>query len=295
MRTSAKHTAAARAASPSAKPKPSTAVAKAEPKPAPARVSGRDVSVASEAIEALGASMGMEHVSTSDLIIPRLTILQALSPQVNKSKPEFIKGASVGDFCDTATGDLFSGSIQIIPCFFARVFLEWAPRSTGKGLVKNHGLDNSILSQCEPDDKGRMFLPNKNYIAETATYYVINLTAGGRRSFIPLSSTQLKSSRQWMTKISSERLSRRDGSEFTPPIFFRSWHAQPVAQSNAHGSWRGWKFTPDAPTLELDPSQGLRKDCISFYEQARDGIVQGDVVTHEDVIGAAKVIDGETM
>jgi hypothetical protein len=132
------------------------------------------------------ASSGLENVTANDVIIPRLTILQALSPQVTKSKPEFIKGAEQGNFCDTGTNEIFVDSISVIPCFFARVFLEWAPRSSGKGLVKNHGIDASILDKCTPDDKGRQTLPNGNLIAETATYYVLNMSAGGRRSFIPM-------------------------------------------------------------------------------------------------------------
>lgn len=260
---------AAKAPPPKALPKPSTN-STAVTKPKATAVS------APVNIEAL-AGVGMENVTSSDLLIPRISILQALSPQLQKSKPEYIKDAQQGDFCDTGTGDIFRESMTVVPCFFARVFLEWAPRSSGKGLVKNHGIDPSILDQCTPDDKGRMILPNGNYIAETATYYVLNLDAGGRRSFIPMASTQLRASRKWMTLITAEKLTRSDGSVFTPPLFYRSWTATPVAQSNNEGEWFGWKFEAAEALPEMENGAELLKEARDFYEQVRSGQVTGDV------------------
>ena len=220
---------------------------------------------------------GLENVKSKDLIIPRLTILQALSPQLQKNKPEFIRGAEAGDFCDTATGDVFKAPLKIVPVYFATVYLEWAPRNTGKGLVANHGMDASILAHCKPDEKRRMVLPSGNYVAETATYFVLNLTAGGRRSFIPLNATQLKASRKWMTLIMNQRLKRGDGSEFTPPLFYRSWNASVVEQSNNDGSWFGWKFEPGDPIMTIDPQRNLLTEAKEFCEQAKNGLFQGDV------------------
>lgn len=225
------------------------------------------------------ASGGLENVTANDVIIPRLTILQALSPQVTKSKPEFIKGAEQGNFCDTGTNEIFVDSISVIPCFFARVFLEWAPRSTGKGLVKNHGVDASILDRCTPDEKGRQMLANGNLIAETATYYVLNMSAGGRRSFIPMSSTQLRAARRWMTLITAEKVARADGSTFTPPIFYRQWEATPVEQSNNDGSWYGWKFEAGIALPQMDDGRHWLNEAKAFYEQVRSGAVVGDVVS----------------
>jgi hypothetical protein len=220
---------------------------------------------------------GLENVTSRDIIIPRITLLQALSPQLDKNKPEYIKGAASGDFCDVATGDIFKDTLKILPCYFAVVFLEWAPRSSGKGLQANHGMNPGIMDQCRRDEKNRMVLPNGNYIAETATYFVLNLQANNQRSFIPLSSTQLKASRNWMTLILRERVRRGDGSEFCPPIFYRAWTASVVSQSNNEGSWNGWKFSPAETVFELDPSKSLLAEAKDFMDQARAGLVQGDL------------------
>ena len=220
---------------------------------------------------------GFDNVGPRDVIIPRLTILQALSPQLQRNKPEFIQGAAAGMFCDTATGDVFEGPLELVPCFFKRVYLEWAPRNTGKGLVRNHETDDAILDRCSPDAKGRMITPDGNYVAETATYYVINLTSGGRRSFVPLSSTQMRAARRWMTQLTAERLTGSNGRSFTPPIFYRSWMATVSEQSNNEGSWFGWSFSPGRPIVEIDSSRGLLREAQSFYDTVREGEVAGDV------------------
>ncbi len=234
-------------------------------------------------MDALGAMpTGLENVTSRDLIIPRLVILQALSPQLNERKPEYIKDARVGMFCDTALGDVFQDQILLLPCYFAVVYLEWAPRASGKGLVANHGTDANCLNNTTRDADGKNVTKDGNYIAETATYFCLNLTAGGRRCFVPLTSTQLKASRKWMTLITNQRLTRLDGTEFTPPIFFRSWKAILTHETNAKGDWFGWKFEPGENVFEIDPSGALLKEAKDFYEQARSGLVSGDLTNFDD-------------
>lgn len=233
-------------------------------------------------------STGLDQVQAKDLIIPRLTILQKLSPQLENRKPEFIPDAQAGDFCDVALGDIFRGELHLLPCYFATVYLEWGAKR-GDGLIHNHGLDASIMKKTKKDENFRNICSKElgaerdgTIIAETATWFVINLTAGGRRSFLPLSSTQLKASRQMLTLITNQRLPRRDGSEYQPPIFFRSFKATLTHESNEKGDWFGWKFTPDKTVLELDPSKNLLANAKEFMEQARSGFVTGDLSSYAE-------------
>lgn len=259
--------------------KTATNAAETEDKNALATVAAGSTSLATYDADFDDGNTGLENVTAKDLLIPRIGILQALSPQINRNKPEFIADAQVGDFCDLGLGEIFRDTLHILPVYFATVYLEWAPRNTGKGLVHNHGTDASIMKKTAQDDKGRNVLPNGNYIAETATWYVLNLTANGRRSFIPLTTTALKASRKWLTQVTNERVQRPDGSEFMPPIFYRSWFASPVAMSNAQGDWTGWKFEPGPTILELDPSKKLLAEAKDFLEQVQKGLVSGDVAS----------------
>lgn len=230
----------------------------------------QEIALPTEAFEQF-ASAGMENVTSKDLVIPRLTILQDLSPQLKKQKPEYIEGAEVGNFCNVATSTVFE-SMKLIPCFYQRVLLEWAPRDTNKGLVHNHGSDNSILDQCEQDEKRRQFLPNGNQIIETMTFFCLDVTSGlAERVFVPLSSTQLKNGRKWMTMLSAEKLQRADGSVYTPPLFFRAWDVTSADESNASGDWKGWRFEAAETIVEIDPTQSLLREAVEYYKQSASG------------------------
>lgn len=228
-----------------------------------------------------GLPTGYENVTAKDLIIPRLVILQGLSPQLDKNKPEYIQGAASGDFCDVATSEVWKEGITIIPCYYATVYLEWAPRASGKGLVANHGTDaEKAHKHATLNEEKRWVTKDGNIVSETATFFVLNMSAGGRRSFVPMTSTQLKNARQWMTIITNEKLTRRDGSQMQAPLFYRSWEAYSVGQSNAKGSWNGWKFRPGKTILELG-GKALLDEAVEFNKQAKEGLVQGDFANEE--------------
>ena len=224
---------------------------------------------------------GLENVTSRDLIVPRITILQDLSPQVKKNKPEYIEGAEIGDFCDTAVGEVYK-ELLLIPVYYATVLLEWAPRATGKGLVANHGMNRDILKDCVQDEK-RRWMHGENLVSETMTFYALNVTAGGRRCFVPLSSTGLKSGRKWLTLITNERvLNPRTNKEFQPPIFYRGWRATVTEETNNQGSWFGWKFEAAHTILEIDPDKNLLNEAKDFMAQARSGLVTGDLASYAD-------------
>lgn len=228
---------------------------------------------------------GFENVGARDVVMPRLTILQDMSDQLKKNKPEYIKGAEAGMFCNTATGLILPNPLPLIPCFYAMVYLEWAPRSTGKGLIRNYGTDASILDKTERDDKNKAILKNGNFIAETATYFVLYQDEDGdwNQGFLPLASTQIKNSKRWMSKLKAEKIARADGTKFNPAIYYRSWLASPVEESNNEGDWFGWSFEPGEPINEIDPSKELLAVAKEFCRQAKVGLVRGDVegATHE--------------
>lgn len=253
----------------------------------------KDVTVRSASANALSTEVisdfdtgqtGLENVTSRDLIIPRLTILQSLSPQLNERKPEFIKDAKLGQFCDTAIGEVYD-ELLLIPVYYANIALEWAPRESGKGMIANHGLWNETFIKNDlkavQNDK-RQWMHGDNLVQETATFYCLNIAAGGRRCFLPLSSTHIKGAKRWLTLITNERVPRPDGTEFQPPIFFRSWKTTKTHESNAKGDWFGWKFDPDQNIIELDPSKNLLKEAKDFLEQARSGLVTGDLASYAD-------------
>lgn len=241
------------------------------------------------------AGAGTENVGVNDVIIPRLTIVQGLSPQLQKKKPEYIEGSEIGDICDVATGDLFKEGVLFLPVYYRKDWLEWAPRASGKGLVTIHQTDE-ILEETTRDDKGRPFLENGNYIAETAQWFGLNLTAGRRKCFIPMASSQLKRSRKFMTMVTNERIARSDGSDFQAPIFYRAYNLSTAEESNADGDWSVWNPMRGPSLPELGERwQSYMAEAVAFREALIAGEARGDMSQDIDGEAAGKSDDGGAM
>ena len=227
---------------------------------------------------------GLENVTSKDLIVPRLTILQGLSPQVQPKKPEYIKGASVGDICDVGMNEVFEQPLIFLPVLFVKQYLEWAPRSSGKGLVGIHN-DASILDTGTRNESNQLILPNGNYVAETAQFFGINLSVeGGRRSFLPLTSTQLKKARSWLSLATSEKVKRSDGTTFTPPLYYRTYQISTVEESNSKGDWIGFKIERGSTVEEYagpDEWLDLVKEAKEFKHSIQRGELRGDMADDE--------------
>ncbi len=223
-----------------------------------------------------GLSTGFENVKATDLLIPRLTILQGLSPQVTIGKAEYDTNAKVGDVYDVGLQERFPSGVSFIPVHYQKQWLQWAPRASGKGLQGIHETD-AILKDTHEDDKGRAILPNGDYVTETAQLYGLNINAGYRKCFLPMASTQLKKARRLLTLATSEKIERADGTFFTPPLYYRSYNLTTVPESNNEGNWMGWKIERSSALTELPNWKALLQDITTFRESLVKGEAKGDL------------------
>lgn len=230
------------------------------------------------------AGAGLNNVGSDDILIPRLGIIQALSPQLKKTKSEYIPGAEEGIICDLGTAELFPDGIWFLPVYYRKDYLEWAPRESGEGLVEVHS-SPTIMDQTSRNDANQVVLPNGNVVQETAQFYGINLTAGGRLSFIPMASTQIKKARRWNTLATGEKLRRSDGSEFVAPLFYRTYFLTSAEEGNNKGDWYGWVLNRGKalPEISLEEDgfdwRQLKGQATSFLDSLVKGEVKGDVAS----------------
>jgi len=243
-----------------------------------AKAQNTAVAVADDFSEFAGA--GMENVGAKDVTIPRITIVQALSPQLKSSKPEYIKEAEEGDIVDVSTGELFKDGILFLPVYYVKQYLEWAPRKTGGGLVEIHD-DDSIMSQTTKDENNKYVLPNGNYVSETAQWYGLNLTADARPSYIPMASSALKVARQWMTLAMAEKIERADGTKFQAPLFYRTYAITTAEASKGDDTWGTWKINRGPALPELEDMAGyswqeIKEQALKLREATMSGTVKAD-------------------
>ena len=219
------------------------------------------------------AHKGMEQMGADDLALPFIRILGDLSPQVKKSKAEYVEGAEPGMLFNTVSKELYDGSkgIQVVPCYYKREYIEWSDRGEGPGApIAVHPANTDLMNQTNRDAMGKDRLPNGNYLENTASYYVMVLSEDGsaETALITMKSTGLKTSRQWNSMISGIKLQGTSG-KFTPPMFSHIYHLTTVEMSNKKGTWSTWSVAKVGPVQDM-----------GAYEQAKvfaDSVSKGDV------------------
>lgn len=197
---------------------------------------------------------GFENTDDQSFAIPFLQILQSGSPQCKRSDGAYVKGAEEGMLFNTVTGELYDGDagVRVIPCYYKRTFIEWAPRDSGGGFKGEHLPSAPVVSTIQRTDKGDV-LPNGNLLVDTRTHYVLIVKEDGsfQPAVVTMSSTQVKKSRQWMSKMDGLKFKNAAGQLYTPPMFSHSYLVQTTPEQNDQGSWFGWKI--GAAELIQDP------------------------------------------
>jgi hypothetical protein len=249
--------------------------------------------IASLLLEDEGA--GRETMSAKDLAIPRLAILQALSPTCTKGDPAYIKEAEVGEIIDNISGKRWAGEegIIVIPVSYRRAYIEWDNRK----FVADHGTDDTLYNQCVKNEKKQMQLPNGHTMVETAEYYCVMLepeTGLPRQVVISMSRTMFSEAKRWNSLMSNLMVPRPDGEGvFNPAIFYHSYKLTTIPKSNDDGTWYVWKVNPYKPTLELVGGHDLYLGSRSFRKAVVSGSVK--VADHDAaaIIDPAGSIEGE--
>lgn len=239
------------------------------------------------------AGQGAERVSMADIIMPRVNILQSLSPQLSPRKPEYVEGAKEGQIFNAATRRVMD-KLRVLPCFYMRHHIEWKPNR--QGFVADHGEGGAaLMEQTKRNDNNYDVLPNGNLLVPTPTWYCLDLDNGGQQTVIPMPRTQSKPSRQWMSMATSERI-RRDAndpaSEFQPPLFFRSYDLGSTIREDDDNEWFVFTVERGPTVFELgDPS--LMPKATQFRDMLASGEIKADASHFADDTGERRGGDSE--
>lgn len=216
---------------------------------------------------------GVSDMAAKDIAIPFAVILQKGSPQIDVDHPDHAQyadlGAKVGQVFNTVTGEVYD-SLDVINCGFASAIVEWKPRDSGGGFVAQHPDNPDVLKGCIRNDKNQDVKPNGNLMVQTHYHYCLILDGDDvQQCVVSMTSTQLKKSRQWNSKIIAVKM-EAGGKLITPARFASRWNLSTVAEKNDRGSWRGWKI--DRIGLVDDPF--IYKMGREFHNLITKGLVQ---------------------
>jgi hypothetical protein len=232
------------------------------------------------------AGAGLETADRDSYAIPFLVVLQSNSPQVDEDKDQYVDGAKPGMFYNTATDELFDGKegVLLVPAHFTRRMVEWVPRDAGGGYKGDYAPEDIDMTKLDRDESGRFVLPNGNYLADTRYHFCVQITDDGPRFVVmSLSSTQIKKSRNWMTKMSMLKMEGKDGAKFTPPTFSHAYRVVTVSEENEKGKWKGVSI--DVDHVLGDTEAEIYAAAKEFKKQIQSGTARVEEPTGEDVSG----------
>ena len=229
---------------------------------------------------------GLENITTEDMQIPFIRIIQALSPQLQKDDPLYIKGAEQGDIFNTVSQEIYKQDegVIVVPAFFEKKFLEFQLRSSGGGFVRELAADDKDITMTSRENTVEL-LPNGNELVRTHQHLVIAQSADGTiaPSVLDMKKTQLKVSRRWNTLKNSARLP----SGALMPIYGTAWRVTTVLEANDQGKWFNYKLdrindvTPEIEKMMLEARnmyQGVSKGEVKMAAAPAD-----DMAKEEDV------------
>ena len=180
------------------------------------------------------AGQGNENVTRTDMVLPRLGLIQALSPQLQRNEPAYLAGAEQGDIFNTVTGDIYSGGVFVVNCFFVKEWAVFKLRTKGGGFrgtfpsekaAKEHMASLQDAADCE--------------VIEQALHYILVLDADKNpisEAALVFASTKLKVSRKWNSLI---ELGGHD-----KPRFAKIWKLGSVSEKNEKGSFFNYTVAP---------------------------------------------------
>lgn len=94
---------------------------------------------------------GQENVGIEDMTIPRVDIIQDLSPQHKENKPEYIEGAKPGMLFNSVTGRLYGENLFFVPVFFRKEWVIWKNQNSGGGFMG--AFNSKEEAEAEMQDK----------------------------------------------------------------------------------------------------------------------------------------------
>ncbi len=217
------------------------------------------------------AGEGVDY-ETSELQIPFIRVIQALSPQIKKSDPAFIKDAGQGDAFNTVTGQFWAGEegLVVVPCYQETKYLEFIPLDQGGGFVGERELTDPDLANTERSGAKEM-LPNGNELVKSDQHYCIIIGDDGMHqpAIVDMKSTQLKVSRRWKTQIAMQKVQDSKGQMRTPALFATMWKLTTTEESNQMGTWYNWQVEK----VDFVQDKNLFNEAKSF----RESIAKGEV------------------
>lgn len=229
-----------------------------------------------------------DNASADDLLIPFLSILQPMSPQIleadDDDKPE---GLKAGSYFNSVTGELTTAKegLVIQPVMFQTMVVEWKPRENGGGIAGRFEMTDDFIRKARKANGNSMVgLKNgDNDLIETVYLYVNVLNADGSEvigfAVLPVKSTSLQPVKGFRTAMQMVK--------GKPPYFAFRARLSSEKKSNDQGTWYRLKVSPLTGTSWMESminpaSEGeLLQSGINLFDMIGTGEAKADFASEE--------------
>lgn len=230
------------------------------------------------------SNRGQENVGMNDMTIPRLDVLQDLSPQAKKRDPAYIEGAEPGMLFNTVSQKLFGSSVYFVPVYFKVEWLIWKLQSAGGGFNGSYETEAEAKAEFASQGYGKEThkvngVDTISYeIVDTAQHFGLIISGDGTCEQIvcSMSKSKMKASRQLNT------LCKMAGGDRFSKVYEISAFSDKNAQNQDYWNLkvRALGYTPEAVYKE---AEGMYESVSSGEKSAdRGGEKPADVSTKEE-------------
>lgn len=205
-----------------------------------------------------GTGRGSEEVKTSDMILPRLEIVQALSP-IKEVNPD----AREGMLFNSVTQEIIGDVAYFVPVYFRVEFLIWRDQDQGGGFLGSYPtLEQAEERKRQAVSEGEN--PDHLEIVDTPVHFGLRITPEGEKEQIVVSmaKTKAKVSRKWNAMIQIAGGDR----------FSRVYKISSFVDENK----KGQKFRNFVVQPAGFPPKAVYEECERVYASFRAGGVVAD-------------------
>lgn len=239
-----------------------------------ATTAGFDVSTLSAGVvpdflkDKMGEGRGNEGVSSDDMTVPRLELVQSLSEVRKKASPNYIEGIQEGDLYNNVTREVYGESVLFVPVTFVKEYLLWRDQKQGGGF------GGSFATAEEAEGvRSTMEKPEEWEVVDTPQHFglIISESTGQiTEAVVSMAKSKARVSRKFNSLV---RLNGGDR-------FSRIYRIRGVSDQNKAGQ--------DFFNLAIDPVAFVNEALYRRAEKFYDLLMSGKVV-------ADRTFDGETV
>jgi hypothetical protein len=192
------------------------------------------------------SGLGSENVSSSDMLVSRLDLFQALSPQLIKDTPEYLEGGAVGKMFDSVTGEIYDKAF-IVNLYYDKKYQVFRDRKAAGGQSGFEGsFDTLAEANAHIQEKGLPVNEWKAIETDIHACLLLDGTTGKAKKPIILymSASKMKVSKGWNTDLNNRaNVDAKMNGGAMPDRFAYVWLLETVQEKSGNNRWQNYKIS----------------------------------------------------